>query len=213
MTDEPRDLDDARDERLAERLRVEPLDDLTRARLVRNAMAATSKWPARSRVLGIAAAVVLVLAVGFAVLARNDSGTTSTASRAPKPADELQAGRSDSWSSVSLGDLGDVGSTTMLRLAVRGNDAFAALGDASTSNGTANAFEALPTARESDAAARTVVTTCDLGAVARLGRTLAVGSGTVDGEPVTVYVVERADESRVAVVVGPDCRVRKPVPL
>jgi hypothetical protein len=64
-----------------------------------------------------------------------------------------------------------------------------------------------------DMAFQTVVTTCDLSAVIRLGRTIATGTGTADGAPVTVYVVERADKSRVAVVVGPDCTVRKPVRL
>ena len=67
-----------------------PLDDVTRARLVRNAMAASGleATPHASRArpssapvrwLAVAAVVVVLLAVGVAVLVRNDSGSSPTA--------------------------------------------------------------------------------------------------------------------------------------
>ena len=217
MTDDPLDR---RDERLAERLRVEPLDDVTRARLVRTAMAATpsaapSKRPVRSRVLGIAAALVLVLAVGLAVFARNgsDSSTTPTAARAPKAADELSQGLSFStWDdAVTLGDLGDVGSNGALRRAVLAADAFDTLGE--PGEAVTAAPSAAAAAPQSDAALRVITTACDTSAIDRLGEVVALGAGTVDGAPVTVYVVDRRNGSRVAVVLGPNCAIGKPVPL
>ena len=86
---------DVRDEVLAARLAVEPLDDVTRARLVRNAMeaaaeATTTNEPARrsarTRWLAVAAALVVVLAVGLAVVLREDSGSEPTAARGRRPA-------------------------------------------------------------------------------------------------------------------------------
>src|SRR3954451_15341355 len=98
MNDAPRDPTDARDERIAARLEAEPLDDLTRARLVRTAMAASEPGAAatarkratsgsRLRWLGVAAAIVLVLAVGVAVFARTNSDSAPTAARASRPLD------------------------------------------------------------------------------------------------------------------------------
>src|SRR5436190_669551 len=83
------DNGDARDERLAGLLDVEPLDDLTRRRLVSTALrtsapAARGSGAVRSRRLVAAAAIVgLVCAAGVGyLLARGDgSSTTTTASR------------------------------------------------------------------------------------------------------------------------------------
>jgi hypothetical protein len=80
---------DARDERLAGLLDVEPLDELTRRRLVATALrasapAARGSGAARSRRLVAAAvAVGVVFAAGVGYLATRDdgSGTTTTASR------------------------------------------------------------------------------------------------------------------------------------
>src|SRR5262245_38435161 len=136
--------DDPRDERMAQRLRVEPLDEVTRARLVRTAMAAaetppaaSAKWASRGRVLGIAAVLVVLLAVGLGVLVRNDdSGSGPTAADAPKAANngfERSAGDSTETLDESdlgafsitterdiraLGDLGDLGSAARIRRAV-----------------------------------------------------------------------------------------------
>src|SRR3954449_6542907 len=94
MSDISRDPTDERNERIAARLETEPLDDVTRARLVRAAMDAAASEASSSaadaprsrtrlRWLSVAAAVVVVLAVGFAVLARHDSGSGPTAARIP----------------------------------------------------------------------------------------------------------------------------------
>jgi hypothetical protein len=222
MTDE-RSADELGNEHVAELLRVEPLDEVTRARLVRTAMAAapatSSKWSARTRVLGVAAALVVLVAVGLAAVLRDDSASGPTAADAPKTADaaqnrsrssaadELQEREFSAGSRTGalgdLGDLGDVGSKAALRRAI---DA----APAPTVDAPAAATALTP---GTESALSLTVTECAAGALDRLGEVVAVGTGTADGEPVTVYVVERPTGSRVAVVVGPDCAVGKPVSL
>jgi hypothetical protein len=230
----PRESGDARDERLAARLQTAPLDDVTRARLVRNAMAASGleATPHASRArpssapvrwLAVAAVVVVLLAVGVAVLARNDSGSSPTAARAPKadapqsrraeppsaPLERSQLDQGFSASGVqSLGNLGDVGKKAELRRAV----ADVLSPQESPAAAAAQAAQAAPTANgaQTDARSSTVCAGVEL---ARLGRTIAVGTGTVGGAPVTVYVVERSNGDRVAVVVDAACTVGAPVGL
>jgi hypothetical protein len=210
---------DERNDRLAERLRVEPLDEVTRARLVRTAMAAapaaSSKWSARTRVLGVAAALVVLLAVGLAVVLRDDSTSGPTAADAPKTADAAQdrsrSGAADELQQQefsarsrtgALGDLGEVGSRAALRRAI-------GTAPAPTVEAPAAATASTP---NPDLDVSRTLTVCK-GALDRLGEVVAVGTGTADGEPVTVYVVEQPTGSRVAVVVGLDCTVGKPVSL
>ncbi len=219
MSDSPRDPTDVRDERLAVRLETEPLDEVTRARLVRIALAATaettttsqpSRWSARTRWLAVAAALVVVLAVGLAVVLRDDSGSEPTAARAPKTGASESRSRSAADSSEldqnfstdsgirPLGDLGDVGSTPKLRQAV-------------TAAGT-DAPSASPLSERSAQAAATPAAAAPC-VIKPRGTIVATGSGTAQGEAVAVYVVERPNGSRVAVTVGPNCTVGKPVTL
>ena len=232
MSDEPRLPDDARDERLAALLQTEPLDDVTRARLVRNAMAASEgsavpqagrahRSSARVRWLAVAAVLVALLAVGVAVLARDDSGSEPTAARAPKAA-QPQSGAAESpnvplnrsqldqpfsgGSDVqTLGNLGDVGKKAALRRAV--TDVLSP-----KKSPAAAADRAESTANAAQPESQTI-TACPYTELAELGRTIAVGTGTVDGAPVTVYVVERSNGDRVAVVVDAACTVGAPVGL
>jgi hypothetical protein len=227
MSDIPRDPTDDRDERLAARLETAPLDEVTRTRLVRTAMAASeSDAPGRrdgwgqssGRWLAVAAVIVLVVAVGFAVLARDDSASEPTAARSagsPPPSSPLEsttdlslgalddsgAMYSIATGAASLGGLGEVGTKVQLRRAVRAAEAAA---PASASKSSDDAARAAPLSVESRAA----------GCSPSLpGTAIAVGTGTSDGEPVTVYVVKRPDGSRAAVVVRADCDVGEPVPL
>jgi hypothetical protein len=219
MSDSPRDPTDVRDERLAARLETEPLDEVTRARLVRTAMAATaettttsqpSRWSARTRWLAVAAALVVVLAVGLAVVLRDNSGSEPTAARAPKTGASESGSRSaadspeldQNFSTDSgirpLGDLGDVGSNPKLRRAV--------------SAAGADAPSASPLSERSAQAAATSAAAAPC-VIKPRGTIVATGSGTAQGETVAVYVVERPNGSRVAVTVGPNCTVGKPVKL
>jgi hypothetical protein len=212
MSDTPRDPTDERDERIATLLETEPLDEVTRARLVRNAMAAAPRAHSKTRWLAVAAALVLVLAVGLAVVVRDDSSSKPTAARsAPAPEDKaagspmaLAPERGSSAFAITpsdLGDLGNVSSAAMLRRAVNAAEA------AAPASAPASADVA---ARSAGSAPQAVTTSCT---AALPGAVAAVGTGTSHGKPVTVYVVERKDGSRAAVVVGADCDVGKPVPL
>jgi hypothetical protein len=126
--------EDARDERLGEALAVPPLDDVTRRRLVRNALDAaadgagggTGADPPERRSwapLVAAAAVILLVVVGFVALGGggNDSTSDSAARKADRvPTAETPSAAADSSSgaaaslipgSADLGDLGDLSST------------------------------------------------------------------------------------------------------
>jgi len=125
--------DDARDERLGHMLEVEPLDDLSRRRLVRTAMEASEPAATRARAWRLVAAaslVAIVVAGGVAYLATRDTSTTQptaltdrnatgeggTASGTPSAA-AAPSGASDAQgleqhaieSAPSVTDLGDFG--------------------------------------------------------------------------------------------------------
>ncbi len=80
---EPDPADDARDERVAALLAVDPLDDVTRRRLVSTAIRSTGTARHARRLIGAAAAVVvLVVGAGVVVAVGNgDDSTTSSAAR------------------------------------------------------------------------------------------------------------------------------------
>jgi hypothetical protein len=228
MSDSPRDPTDVRDEVLAARLAVEPLDDVTRARLVRTAMAASEPGAqdatggrpgsrSRLRWLAVAAAIVALLAVGLTVVVRDDSGSGPSAARASKAADaptrsgaqsELALGTTDqAFSGRSdvqvLGALGDVGTKAKLRKAVANVTP--------PPEAPAAAVIAVP----DDAPLRSTISVgCDTAAAVQdLGRPIAVGGGTLRDQPVTVYVVQRPNGTLVAVTISSDCKTGKPVPL
>ena len=221
MSETPRDPTDERDERIAALLQTEPLDDLTRTRLVRNAMTASAPEapssgaaPSRARSgrrwLAVAAAVVVVLAVGLAVFVRTDSDSEPSAARSsrtpsPEQLDTTAAGdlehQAFSGRAASLGDLGDVSTRALLRRAATTATATATDRAPKASDEAAGAITALP---------QTVTTEC---VPALRGDVVAVGTGTDRGTPVTVYVVRHQDGSLAAVTVDSDCAVGKPVPL
>ena len=199
---------DARDPRTAEWLAVEPLDELTRARLVRSALAESDAAPGpdaspgrnrTARFLAVAAALLVVLVAGIAVLvprSSNDSTPTAAdvpaAKRATPEAAEAPATDSSRSSGASgataqadaaptalspLGDLGDVSTRALLRAAAGAR-------------------------RDPPFADRTVVPpTCAVQAGRSLGTPIAAGTGTVNGKPATVILVQRPDGLSGAVAV------------
>jgi hypothetical protein len=232
MTD---DANDARDERMAARLTVEPLDDVTRARLVRNALSAAEpeaapdaqrarRSPAPVRWLAVAAILVVLLAVGVAALVSNGSDSAPTAARDSKtaarppsrievtpnaaPQADSQLNGNYSISAVqTLGDLGDVSTAAELRRAVT-----AALpAHAQTLDQAERA--AVPSASASSDVPKLIPADCPAHPTPPAGTTIAVGEGTVGGKPVSVSVVERADGTRVAYASRDGCVVGKLVPL
>lgn len=181
---------------LRAQLQVEPLDEVTRARLVRTALAAGDRGAAdrgrrRAGWLAAAAAIVAVVAVGVSVLVRDSEPPQTTAS-APTADAKSEKGaaqqldataapsatREASASAPSLGKLGEVGRAAALRDAVK----------SATARGQFRAQCPVP----------------DVGAA---GVLISVGTGTVDGEPASVYVIEVPDAGKVAVaVVDQGCR-------
>ncbi|MGH9030778.1 MAG: hypothetical protein ACRDY4_13510 [Acidimicrobiia bacterium] len=118
MNDDDIDHDEAedRDEQVAAQLEVPPLDDLTRRRLVRRALAeAGPAVPARgARLLRIAAVVAGVAVVGgaAALLLRDGNGTgRETAERSAAPTEETR----DQVAGAAAGDLGEVSDPGVLR--------------------------------------------------------------------------------------------------
>lgn len=87
--------DDARDERLGRLLEVEPLDELTRRRLVTKAMRASAP-PARSRLVAAAAVVAIVVAGGIGYLALRGNDSTAPSASPVQPAATAAGGSSSS---------------------------------------------------------------------------------------------------------------------
>ena len=123
--------DDDRSPDVAARLEVEPLDDVTRRRLVTNALRESDAAPAPAnthpmrawRWLAAAAVVVVVLVGGLAVLASNGGDDAPTASRqdqmtalAPQPFEQaLRAAPSVG----DYGNLDDAANLAKLRAALQ----------------------------------------------------------------------------------------------
>ena len=105
---------DARDERVAALLEVPPLDDLTRRRLVRSALAGAAPAAPGTRFLRVAAVVVGVAVVGgaAALALRDDGGNgTDTADRAAAPT----VAEAAPTETQEAGDLGEVSGPDALR--------------------------------------------------------------------------------------------------
>jgi hypothetical protein len=232
MTDDDRRDDDRRDDALASHLEVDPLDDLTRRRLVSRAMAASATegatTPANGRDrstltrLVAAAAVFLVLAVGMvALLTTNDGGNDVTV--ADRKADQAARATPQAGS----GSASDQDTSAAAEVAPSADATTAA--DASGDSGTAALATNLGDVGDlsTSAARRRLLDTIDawlpqvpIGRVAGLGvdacrlaevpRFIGSGSGTVDGRDAFVVVNERADGSnRVRLVISDPCEVRQ----
>jgi len=194
-TGAPDDGADRRDERITALLAVEPLDDVTRRRLVRGALEAQPKRPRVAAAMSIAAAIAIGAVIG-AVLVHRNAPTTQTAAPASSspaingaknaaPSDAVaaqpQAGFADSATPVTpLGDLGDVSTAKGLRSAL--DAAFDRAGG--PQEGAAAAYPCASIQPRS------------VGLVA----ISAVGTGTRDGNAVTVFVGTAPDGRTLAVV-------------
>lgn len=212
---------DERDEELAARLAVTPLDELTRRRLVRGALDASAPAPGparrRSRAALVAAAASIVVAgVVTAVALRSGPDDHPTAARAPTstgaPAEKTPAAApSDAFSAAApadLGNLGEVADRATLRTQV------AAAGTRALTQTPSGSAAGRP---DRQAGAPPTTVPC-AGAVAAahpgFGPVLASGSATFHGAPATVVVTTTAAGERVAVVVvDAGCVVESPVTL
>jgi hypothetical protein len=183
---------DERDEQLAARLEVPPLDDVTRRRLVTRALDDAGSRPAarprlRRLLVPAAALVVLVLAAaGVLALVNRDGGDTTTSARPTAPdavspgGGEPAPGGSSSAESAAgvrdLGELGDVSDPGDLRRGVRDQ-----------------LDEAPPRARATAPACLDV-------AVTGTPAPNAFGTGTYRGRPVLVLILPASGDRSTAVL-------------
>jgi hypothetical protein len=181
--------DDERDERLAGLLAVEPLDDVTRRRLVRTALDAGRSHRRAWQAAAAAAAAVVVGGGAWLVATSGGPGShrTVAAPTAPSVVARPEAPSAGAQvvpsAPVFLGDFGNLNDpTAVARLRA------AAASPPASSTGQPLGAPALPAER------------CDPGA----GTVRAVAAGTLDGRPVVVLVV---GDHLTAVATGP-CEVR-----
>jgi hypothetical protein len=184
---EPGDADE-RDEHMAALLAVEPLDDVTRRRLVNTAIRSTrTARRARRLVAAAAAVVVLIVGVGVVVAVGGGNETSPTAAR-----DKIEAGLPQGGSARytigtdahDVGNFGDLGVAANVDL-LRG--AFDAAGGSLSATVTpTGADSAQPTPAKSDAlVARLRALACSASTLPA-GTVVALASGTLDGHPVIV---------------------------
>ena len=182
--------DDGRDERLAGFLAVEPLDDVTRRRLVRTAVDAGRSQRRPLVVAAAAAAAVLVVGGGaWLVASSGGSGSHHTIAAPTVPSNGLGAAAPRAGAQLapsappSLGDFGDL------------NDA----ADVARSRAAAASAPAGPSEQPLQAQA-IPAERCD----PTVGIVRAIATGTLDGRRVVVLV---SGDRLTAVATGP-CAVR-----
>ena len=198
------DADEPRDPELRALLEVEPLDDVTRARLVRTAVKARSHR--RPWLVGAAAAAaILVVAIAIA-LARQGADSTPTAERPATPSHSAPGDKATSGADSGTAPASAPNAASAQARAAA-PAALAALGDVT------KAAALRTTAAGAPPLSAAALPACVLDAVRTSGDPVAAGTATFHGEPVTVVVVQRPAGGRSAVVVGSDCRVIERVRL
>jgi hypothetical protein len=189
----PRPPADGRDLRVAAWLAVDPLDEVTRGRLVRAALDATESASAPTRparrlaaAVAVAAALLVILLVGLAVLVPRTEDTRPTALDAPagKRAAGVDAAPESAGASVpavlvlpSIGDLGDVSTPDRLARAARPR---------------------LPPTIDSTSV---TVSGCAVAAGRAFGTPTAAGTARIDGRRAVVIVTEQPAGTTAAVAV------------
>jgi len=225
MSDEPQvppnDESDARDPRIAAMLDVEPLDDLTRTRLVRNAVAAVEPQPATVHhrriarwVAAAAAAVVVVVGASVALTVGGSDDSQPTASRpaeeSPDDAlrDQAQQQTTDGATpeSAAAAPTQEFGER-LLPSAIGAVPALGNLGEIADPG-------ALRRAVRRATVSGTFAPVCSPAIDATRDRVVSGGTATVDGHPATVFIVERDEQDRRALtVVNAGCTAKRPVAL
>ena len=212
--------DDARDERLGAWLEVEPLDEITRRRLVSTALASTSTASTgvassrpyyAARWIAVAASIVVVLVAAVALLTApggNDEQRASTPVRSPaaepksagaaadSAAPQAAAPASGATASVDVGDFGDLdvpANLGLLRTALEA--ATVTSGATTTPSGAAGRYaplDALPCRDQLPS-----------------GTVTASATGTLDGRRAVVVLTTLPDGNRsIDAVLASPCEVR-----
>ena len=199
--------DDARDERIGAWLEVEPLDEVTRRRLVSTALASTGTPERRpsytARWIAVAASIVVVLVAAVALLtapgghdeqqASTPVGTPEREQKSAGAAADSAAPQAATVAPVELGDFGDLdvaANLDRLRAALEAGGSNAGAPSAADSAG--RALDDLPCRDDLPAGAVT-----------------ASATGTLDGRRAVVVLTTRSDGTRsIDAVLAEPCEVR-----
>ena len=201
--------DDERPE-IAEWLRVEPLDDVTRRRLVGTALRESEAPGVHERKrqsrawqwIGAAAALVVVLVVGLALLSAEGGNDEPQATRAPAaivPKSEL--------GTTGVGDFGDLDRAANLASLRRAlSDRVTGAASSAPAAGAAAAADSTFGSASGSHSNSSLTCSDDLPHGATIA---ATGTGTLDGRPTTVLLLRGSDGtlSYEAVLQDP-CEVR-----
>jgi hypothetical protein len=210
-------LPDERDERIAALLPVEPLDDVTRRRLVSTAMRSQGTARQARRLMAAAAVVfVLVAGAGVAIAVGGGSDTSSSTAAREQAKAALPAGdgtESFSQQARDVGDFGDLGVAANVDRLRRAFDAAGPLSvkPASPSNAASAAGQA--TANDQAGSDALVSRFRALGCSPSTlppGTVVALASGTLDGHPVIVIDLESASRAHSFHAIETDtCKVHR----
>ena len=212
-TDGPGAAPDERDERIGALLAVEPLDDVTRRRLVNTAIRSTgTAKQARRLVAAAAVVVVLVGGAGVMVAVRGGDSTSSTAARdkiaAVAPANgataiKIQDGARDLG---EFGDLGIAANVDRLRSARANTDSsFPA-----PTPLAAGAATVAPKSTESDALITRFRALGCSRSLLPTGTVVALASGMLGGHPVIVLDIQGAEGMQTFHAIETDtCKVHR----
>ncbi len=189
-----------RDERVAALLAVEPLDDVTRRRLVNTAMRTTGTARQARRLMAAAVVVVVLVAgAGVVIAVGGGGGSSSSTAARDKAARALPANGTENevvaGSARSVGDFGDLGTAANVERLRR---AFDATGDVAANPLTpTNAAGAPGQTTASDSASSDALVNrfralgCSPSTLPP-GTVVALASGTIHGHPVIVVDLESA---------------------
>jgi len=206
MNDDEHALTPGRDEDIARALRVEPLDDVTRRRMIRTALdraSGTGAAPARGRglaIVGVAASLLVGVVVGAVVVTRPETPATPTAAGSDQESASSKAAETqplEAAAAVPAQPLGDLG-------AFAGVDELARAIDVRLQAGRSGAGE--------DAAS--AIAPCAGEPAGDLVLVSAAGTATLDGRPVVARVGPTpSGEIIVLVLDATDCAVLASGPL
>src|SRR4051794_17530611 len=200
------DRPDHSDGWVAQWLEVEPLDDVTRRRLVSTALSEsaelhTAAAPARRsgpwRWIAAAAAVVVVLVGTLAIVTANGGDDQQQATQDDRTALTPKAAAGAAARNVGdFGDLDDAGNLARLRAALD-ESSFAGSSTSGPTGAQAAAGDSATSELGTDSTAdrEAPLALCGL-VVPDGGRVIAQGSGTIDGRRAIVALIEAADGAR-----------------
>jgi hypothetical protein len=203
---------DARDPQVTDWLQVEPLDDLTRRRLVSKALQETgepARRPSRAWRWMAAAAALVVLVTGTLAIVTARGGHDEQQATAPVRTPEAAADATSKAVSGApdVGDFGDLDQPDNLAALRRALDSPSSAASAAAPQAAGDSGFASDSGASERSGAGTALSQCSV----RLpdGTVVAQGEGTLDGRRATVVLTETAAGKRsLDAVLSDPCELR-----